>query len=108
MSGEVWFDVVSEFDAQELRNALEQVRRETIQRYDFRGATVDLQQGEDALARVTAPELRPRSRNALALVRAAESRASALKNLILSRAARRGLSLKLFDWGTVEPSGGNK
>jgi uncharacterized protein YajQ (UPF0234 family) len=43
MSGEVSFDVVSEFDAQELRNALDQVRRETIQRYDFRGATVDLQ-----------------------------------------------------------------
>ena len=30
MSGEVSFDVVSEFDAQELRNALDQVRRETI------------------------------------------------------------------------------
>ena len=46
MSGEVSFDVVSEFDAQELRNALDQVRRETAQRYDFRGATVDLQQGK--------------------------------------------------------------
>ena len=34
MSGEVSFDVVSEFDAQELRNALDQVRRETQQRYD--------------------------------------------------------------------------
>ena len=53
MSGEVSFDVVSEFDAQELRNALDQVRRETSQRYDFRGATVDLQQGRDELVLVT-------------------------------------------------------
>ncbi len=49
MSGEVSFDVVSEFDAQELRNALDQVRRETQQRYDFRGVTVDLEQGKDEL-----------------------------------------------------------
>ena len=56
MSGEVSFDVVSEFDAQELRNALDQVRRETLQRYDFRGATVDLEQGKDELVLVTDDE----------------------------------------------------
>ena len=92
MSGEVSFDVVSEFDAQELRNALDQVRRETIQRYDFRGATVDLQQAKDELVLVTDDEFR----------------ATAVKDLIQSKAVRRGLSLKVFDWGTVEQAGGNK
>jgi uncharacterized protein YajQ (UPF0234 family) len=92
MSGEVSFDVVSEFDAMELRNALDQVRRETQQRFDFRGATVDLDQGKDELTLVTDDEFR----------------ASAVKDLILSKAARRGLSLKVFEWGPVEPSGGNK
>ena len=92
MSGEVSFDVVSEFDAQELRNALDQVRRETIQRYDFRGVTVDLEQGKDELVLVTDDDFR----------------ASAVKDLIQSKAVRRGLSLKVFDWGTVEPAGGNK
>ena len=92
MSGEVSFDVVSEFDAQELRNALDQVRRETQQRYDFRGATVDLQQAKDELVLVTDDEFR----------------ASAIKDLIESKAVRRGLSLKVFEWGTVEPGGGNK
>ena len=92
MSGEVSFDVVSEFDAQELRNALDQVRRETQQRFDFRGATVDLDQGKDELTLVTDDEFR----------------ASAVKDLILSKAARRGLSLKVFEWGQVEPAGGNK
>ena len=90
MSGEVSFDVVSEFDAQELRNALDQVRRETIQRYDFRGATVDLQQGKDELVLVTDDEFR----------------ASSVKDLIETKAVRRGLSLKVFDWGKLEPAAG--
>jgi cyclic-di-GMP-binding protein len=92
MSGEVSFDVVSEFDAQELRNALDQVRRETQQRYDFRGVTVDLQQAKDELVLVTDDEFR----------------ATAVRDLIESKAVRRGLSLKIFEWGTVEPAGGNK
>jgi uncharacterized protein YajQ (UPF0234 family) len=92
VSGEVSFDVVSEFDAMELRNALDQVRRETVQRYDFRGATVDLQQGKDELVLLTDDEFR----------------ANAVKDLILSKAVRRGLSLKVFDFGPIEPAGGNK
>ena len=92
MSGEVSFDVVSEFDAMELRNALDQVRREAGQRYDFRGATVDLEQGKDEIVLLTDDEFR----------------ATAIKDLILSKAVRRGLSLKVFDWGTVDQAGGNK
>jgi uncharacterized protein YajQ (UPF0234 family) len=92
VSGEVSFDVVSEFDAMELRNALDQVRRETVQRYDFRGATVDLQQGKDELVLLTDDEFR----------------ANAVKDLILSKAVRRGLSLKVFEFGPIEPAGGNK
>ena len=92
MAGEVSFDVVSEFDVQELRNALDQVRREVAQRYDFKGATFELEQ--------TATEL--------TLLTDDDFRASAIKDLIESKAVRRGLSLKIFDWGKVEPSGGNK
>jgi uncharacterized protein YajQ (UPF0234 family) len=92
VSGEISFDVVSEFDAMELRNALDQVRREAGQRFDFRGATVDLQQGKDEIVLVTNDEFR----------------ASAIKDLILSKAVRRGVSLKVFDWGAVEPAGGSK
>ena len=86
MSGEVSFDVVSEFDAQELRNALDQVRRETQQRYDFRGATVDLQQGKDELVLVTDDEFR----------------ATAVKDLIESKAVRRGLSLLTLDTAPLD------
>jgi hypothetical protein len=92
MAGDVSFDVVSDFDEQELRNALDQVRREVGQRYDFKGVTVDLTQAKTELVLVTDDEYR----------------ASAVKDLIESKAIRRNLSLKIFDWGKVEEAGGNK
>ncbi len=92
MAGDISFDVVSDFDEQELRNALDQVRREVQQRYDFKGVTVDLEQAKEELTLVTDDEYR----------------AAAVKDLIESKAIRRNLSLKIFDWGKVEPSGGNK
>ena len=92
MAGEVSFDVVSDFDEQELRNALDQVRREVQQRYDFKGATVDLTQEKDRIVLVTDSEMR----------------ATAVKDLIESKAVRRNLSLKIFQWGDVVPAGGNK
>lgn len=92
MAGEASFDVVSDFDEMELRNALDQVRREVQQRYDFKGAHVDLTQEKTKLVLVTDSEMR----------------ATALKDLIESKAIRRNLSLKIFKWGKVEPAGGNK
>lgn len=92
MAGDISFDVVSDFDEQELRNALDQVRREVGQRYDFKGVTVELTQG----------------RTEITLITDDEHRAAAVKDLIESKAIRRDLSLKIFDWGKVEPAGGNK
>jgi uncharacterized protein YajQ (UPF0234 family) len=92
MAGDVSFDVVSEFDEQELRNALDQVRREVQQRYDFKGVTVELAQAKDEITLLTDDEYR----------------AAAVKDLLESKAIRRGLSLKIFDWGKVEQAGGNK
>ena len=92
MAGEVSFDVVSDFDEQELRNALDQVRREVQQRYDFKGAHVDLSQEKARLVLVTDSDMRAR----------------ATRDLVESKAVRRNLSLKIFDWGEVLPAGGNK
>ena len=92
MAGDVSFDVVSDFDEQELRNALDQVRREVGTRFDFKGVTVELDQSKDELTRVTDDE----------------HRAAAIKDLVESKAIRRNLSLKIFDWGKVEEAGGNK
>ena len=92
MAGDVSFDVVSDFDEQELRNALDQVRREVQQRFDFKGVTVDLTQAKTEIVLVTDDE----------------HRAAAIKDLLESKAIRRGLSLKIFEWGKVEEAGGNK
>ena len=92
MAGDVSFDVVSDFDEQELRNALDQVRREVGTRYDFKGVTVELEQAKDELNLLTDDE----------------HRATSVKDLIESKAIRRSLSLKIFDWGKVEPAGGNR
>ncbi|MEI8333696.1 MAG: YajQ family cyclic di-GMP-binding protein [Chloroflexota bacterium] len=92
MAGESSFDVVSDFDAQELRNALDQVRREVAQRFDFKGVKVDLEQGKDEVVLVTDDEFR----------------AQAVRDLVETKAVRRGLSLKIFDWGAVDPAGGNR
>jgi hypothetical protein len=90
MAGEFSFDVVSEFDAQELRNALDQARREIATRFDFKGGLAEIVQEKDALAIRTDSELR----------------AKAIRDLVESKAIRRNLSLKIFAWGPLEPAGG--
>ena len=84
------FDVVSDFDQQELVNALDQVRREVATRYDFKGSKVALELGK---AEIT-------------LHADDEFRAASVKDLLLTKAVRRGLSLKVFDWGKLEPAAG--
>ena len=84
------FDVVSQFDQQELVNALDQVRREVATRYDFKGAKVSLE--------LTKTEITLHADD--------EFRAGAVKDLLETKAVRRGLSLKVFDWGKLEPAAG--
>jgi uncharacterized protein YajQ (UPF0234 family) len=90
MAGDSSFDIVSDFDQQELVNALDQVRREVATRYDFKASRVTL-------------ELNPRE---IVLLADDEFRAAAVKDLLQSKAVRRGLSLKIFDWGRLEPAAG--
>jgi len=84
------FDVVSDFDQQELVNALDQVRREVATRYDFKGSHVALELGKEEIV------LRADD----------EYRAGSVKDLLQSKAVRRGLSLKIFEWGKLEPAAG--
>ena len=90
MASENSFDVVCKIDMQEVTNALDQARREIATRYDFKGSKVAFDLGKDAIT-LTADD---------------EYRAGAAKDLLESKAVRRGLSLKIFDWGRVEPAGG--
>jgi cyclic-di-GMP-binding protein len=91
VAGEVSFDVVSDFDQQELVNALDQARREIQTRYDFKGSKAEIELGKD--------EIIFRADN--------ETRARAMRDLVESKAIRRGLSLKIFEWDEIEEAGGN-
>ncbi len=90
MAGESSFDVVSDFDQQELVNALDQARREIATRYDFKGSKVAFELGKDGIT-LTADD---------------EYRAGAAKDLLETKAVRRGLDLRIFDWGKIEPAAG--
>src|SRR3990170_8604744 len=90
MAAESSFDVVSDFDQQELVNALDQARREIATRYDFKGSKVGFELGKDGIT-LTADD---------------EYRAGSARDLLETKAVRRGLSLKIFDWGRVEPAAG--
>ena len=90
MAADSSFDLVSDFDQQELVNALDQVRREIATRYDFKGSKVAFDLGKDAIT-LTADD---------------EYRAGAAKDLLETKAVRRNLSLKIFEWGRLEPASG--
>jgi cyclic-di-GMP-binding protein len=74
------FDVVSEFDDAELINTIDQARRETATRFDFKGTDTTYDRKADAIV----------------IESASEDRARAAFQVLLEKAARRKLSAKLF------------
>jgi uncharacterized protein YajQ (UPF0234 family) len=84
--GESSFDVVSQFDRQELVNAIDQAVREVHTRYDLKdsGSTIEL----DAAS--------------LKLHSASEMTLEAVRDVLLQKAVKRQLSPKIFDYGKVE------
>jgi cyclic-di-GMP-binding protein len=80
------FDVVSEVDRQELRNAIDQSQREIATRYDFKNTDSSIDQKELVLTLRTA----------------SEERLKALRTVIEEKMVKRGVSLKGLDYGKVE------
>jgi hypothetical protein len=86
------FDIVSDFDRQELVNALDQTRRDVISRYDLKDTKTSLELGENTLTIETASDMT----------------LDAVKDLLHQKAAKRNLSLKIFDYGEVEAASSNR
>jgi uncharacterized protein YajQ (UPF0234 family) len=80
------FDVVSELDMQEVRNAVDQAAREISQRYDFKGTDSSIELKEKTI------ELHTES----------EPRLQALRQVLEEKMVKRQVSLKALDYGTVE------
>jgi uncharacterized protein YajQ (UPF0234 family) len=84
------FDIVSEVNRQELKNAVDQAQREISQRYDFKNTNSTIEQTELVLTLRTA----------------SEDRLKALKTVLEERLVKRGVSLRGLDWGKVEAATG--
>jgi len=86
------FDVVSDFDRQELVNTLDQVKREIAQRYDLKGTDTSVDLEKENIFIITNSELT----------------LNAVNDIIRQKATKRKLSLKIFDYGEIEMVGGNR
>ena len=80
------FDVVSELDMQEVRNAVDQTAREISQRFDFKGTNSTVELKEKTI------EIHTES----------EPRLQALRQVLEEKMVKRQVSLKALDYGTVE------
>ena len=86
------FDVVSDFDRQELVNTLDQVKREISQRYDLKGTDTTVELEKESIFIITNSELTLNS----------------VIDIIRQKATKRKLSLKIFDFESIEVISGNK
>lgn len=86
------FDIVSDFDRQELVNALDQTNREIISRYDLKDTQTTVELTEDKITINTASEMT----------------LNAVHDMLQSKAIKRNLSLKIFDYGKIESASGNR
>jgi len=84
------FDVVSEVDRQELKNAVDQAQRELANRFDFKNTNSSIEQKDLILTIRTS----------------SEDRLRALKLLLEEKFVKRQVSLKGIDWGKVEAASG--
>jgi len=86
------FDVVSQVDQQEVRNAVEQANKEIANRYDFKGSDARIEQAELALT-VYADD---------------EFKLGQVTDVLRGRLAKRGVDVRCLELGAVEKISGDK
>ncbi|HEV3124246.1 MAG TPA: YajQ family cyclic di-GMP-binding protein [Candidatus Dormibacteraeota bacterium] len=88
MAQDFSFDVVSDYDHQELVNALDQARREVGQRYDFKNVTAEITEEKEKLVLLAGSDMHLR----------------AMLDIIKTRLHKRGIDLKVLDPQKAEPA----
>lgn len=86
------FDVVSDFDRQELVNTVDQAVREINSRYDLKDTKTTVELGEEVITVNTDSEFT----------------LEAIHTILRTKAAKRNLSQKIFEYGKVESASGNR
>lgn len=92
MASEASFDVVSKIDQQELDNALNQARKEIAGRFDFKNSKTEIDyDGKKVITVISDDELKMKN----------------VMDIIQSKAVKRGIDIKAFELGTLEPAAQN-
>jgi hypothetical protein len=84
------FDVVSQVDPQEVDNAINQARKEIVQRYDFKGTKTSIDVDKESIHVVSDDDFKVK----------------AVVDVLQSKFVRRGISLKALVYGKIEPAAG--
>jgi uncharacterized protein YajQ (UPF0234 family) len=80
------FDIVSEVDRQEVRNAVDQARREIATRFDFKNTNSSIEQADLVITLHTV----------------SEDRLNALRTVLEEKLVKRGVSLRGVEYGDVQ------
>lgn len=88
MAQEYSFDVVSDFDRQELVNAVDQAKREIGTRYDFRGVTAEIDLHEHDVT----------------FTAESDFKLQAMHEMLVQKLVKRTLSPKILEPGKIEPA----
>ncbi len=86
------FDIVSKYDRQELKNAVDQTRREIETRYDLKGTKTELELNDTDISINTESEMS----------------LTAIRDILESKLIRRDLSLKILDYQDEESASGGR
>jgi uncharacterized protein YajQ (UPF0234 family) len=90
VASESSFDVVSRVDRQELDNALNQTRKEIENRFDFKHSKTSIDFDDKKITLVSDDELKMRN----------------VIDVLQGKAVRRGIDIKAFEFGELEPAAG--
>lgn len=88
------FDITSTIDLQEVDNAVNQARKEISQRYDFKGATAEIEFSKED--------------GTLTLLADDEYKLTAVVDVLQSKLIKRGVPIRNMDYGKVETASAGK
>ena len=86
------FDIVSEANMVEVKNALEQANKEIANRYDFKGSDARIEQSELELTAFADDDFK----------------LGQVRDVLMGKFAKRGVDARFIEAGTVEKIGGDK
>jgi len=92
MAKEHSFDITAELDAQEMKNAIEQAKKEVSTRYDFKGLKADIDYNAEG--------------KSIVLVSSSDAKAEAMVDIVMSKIIKRGIPSKAVNEDRRDQVGG--